>query len=60
MNMQGATPGGAQHAPPPPDEGYGVAGGSTLLSGFISTELARGDAVDRDLLRAYIPEARAG
>jgi hypothetical protein len=48
--MQGATPSGARYSPPPPDEGYGVAGGSMLLSGFTSNELARGDAVDRDLL----------
>jgi hypothetical protein len=30
-----------------------------VLKGFISIEPARGDAVDRDLLRAYMPELRA-
>jgi hypothetical protein len=57
LNMQAATPGGVQYAPPPPDQGYGAAGAS--FSTAISIEPARGDAVDRDLLRAYMPEPRA-
>jgi hypothetical protein len=59
LNMQAATPGGAQYAPPPPDAGYGAAGDGILLNGLIPMELARGDAVDRDHLRAYMPESRA-
>lgn len=57
--MQSATPGGAQCAPPPPDERYGATGSSMLSNGFIAIALARGDAVDRDLLRAYTPESKA-
>jgi hypothetical protein len=60
LNMQGATPSGAQHTPTPLDEGYGVAGGSLLLGGFISIELALGDAVDRDPSGGYISESAAG
>ena len=60
LNMQGATPSGAQHAPTPLDEGYGVASGSLLLGGFISIELALCDAVDRDPSGEYISESAAG
>lgn len=49
--MQAATLGGAQYAP---DEGYGAASGSTLLNGFSAMRSIA------DLLRAYIPESRAG
>ena len=40
--MQGATRAAPNTSPP--IEGYGAAGGSMLLSGFISMEVARVDA----------------
>lgn len=41
--MQGATPRGAHYAPSM--EGCGTVGGSMLLNGFVSMELARVDAL---------------
>ena len=50
--MQGATPRGAHYAPSM--EGCGAVGGSMLLNGFVSMELARVDARRFDGVHAGI------